>query len=89
MDVPVTGDVLAFEAWRYDPRAGGLLRQDPDGKWVRVQIGARARDILAFLLQRPGELVSKDALLDAAWPNMAVEPAFKRYRAGVTGLFLP
>jgi adenylate cyclase len=74
MDVPVTGDVMAFEAWRYDPRAGGLLRQDPDGKWVRVHIGARARDILAFLLQRPGELVSKDALLDAAWPNVAVEP---------------
>jgi TolB-like protein/DNA-binding winged helix-turn-helix (wHTH) protein len=73
MDAPVTGGVLAFEAWRYDPRAGGLLRQDPEGKWVPVQIGARARDILAFLLQRPGELVSKDALLDAAWPNMAVE----------------
>jgi len=51
-----------------------LLHQDANGAWVSVPIGARSRDILAFLLERPGELVSKDALLGAAWPNVAVEP---------------
>jgi TolB-like protein len=74
MDVPVVGETLAFEGWRFDPRAGGLLRQDPNGVWGPVQIGARARDILAFLVEHPGAVVSKDAIMDAAWPNVEVEP---------------
>src|ERR1700693_1221764 len=74
MDAPVTGETLAFEGWQFDLRARGLLRQDPNGVWVPVPIGARAGDILAFLLEQPGALVSKDAIMDAAWPNVPVEP---------------
>jgi TolB-like protein/DNA-binding winged helix-turn-helix (wHTH) protein len=74
MDAPVTGETLAFEGWQFDLRARGLLRQDPNGVWVPVPIGARAGDILAFLLEQPGALVSKDSIMDAAWPNVTVEP---------------
>jgi TolB-like protein/DNA-binding winged helix-turn-helix (wHTH) protein len=74
MDAPVAGETLAFEGWRFDMRAGDLVRQDPDGDWVPVSMGTRARDILALLLQRPGALVSKDAIVDAVWPNVIVEP---------------
>jgi adenylate cyclase len=74
MDAPVVGEILAFEGWRFDPRAGGLLRQDGTRAWASVSIGARARDILASLLKQPGTLVSKDAIMDAAWPHVAVEP---------------
>jgi DNA-binding winged helix-turn-helix (wHTH) protein len=30
-------------------------------------------DILALLLERPGTLVSKDTLMEAVWPDTAVE----------------
>jgi TolB-like protein/DNA-binding winged helix-turn-helix (wHTH) protein/rhodanese-related sulfurtransferase len=74
MDASVAGETLVFEGWRFDPRAGGLLRQGADGAWVPVPIGTRARDLLALLLQRPGALVSKDSIMDAVWPNVTVEP---------------
>ncbi len=75
MEVPVVAsEALAFEGWRFDTRAGGLLRQDATGAWVLVSIGSRARDVLAFLLERPGALASKDAIMDAVWPNAVVEP---------------
>jgi DNA-binding winged helix-turn-helix (wHTH) protein len=63
-----------FEGWGFYARAGDLLREGPDGVWVTVAIGTRARNILALLLQRPNALVSKDAIMDAAWPNVTVEP---------------
>jgi predicted ATPase/DNA-binding winged helix-turn-helix (wHTH) protein len=38
-----------------------------------VHIGARALDILITLVERAGELVTKDELLARAWPNLLVE----------------
>jgi TolB-like protein/DNA-binding winged helix-turn-helix (wHTH) protein/tetratricopeptide (TPR) repeat protein len=74
MDASVAGETLEFDDWRFDTRAGDLLRKDPDGSWTPVPIGTRARDILAVLLQRPGALVGKDVIVDAVWPNVTVEP---------------
>ena len=74
MDMPVTSETFVFEGWRFDLRAGRLLREDPNGVWGPVSIGTRARDILALLLERPGALVSKEAIMDAVWPNVSVEP---------------
>jgi predicted ATPase/DNA-binding winged helix-turn-helix (wHTH) protein len=39
---------------------------------VPVRAGSRALDLLHALVSRPGELVSKEALLEAAWPNIYV-----------------
>ena len=38
----------------------------------RLAIGARAFDILTALVSRPGKLVSKDELMQAAWPDTTV-----------------
>ena len=40
-----------------------------------VPLGSRALQILIVLLERPGELVSKQELLARVWPNVFVEPA--------------
>jgi len=40
-----------------------------------VSLGSRALEILIVLLQRPGELVSKQELMGRVWPNVFVEPA--------------
>jgi len=41
----------------------------------RVQLGSRAFDILVALLERPGELVTKEELIAKVWPNTFVAPA--------------
>jgi DNA-binding winged helix-turn-helix (wHTH) protein len=40
-----------------------------------VALGGRALDILTVLLERPGELVSKEELIARIWPNVFVQPA--------------
>jgi DNA-binding winged helix-turn-helix (wHTH) protein len=40
-----------------------------------VPLGSRALEILIVLLERPGELVSKQELMARVWPNIFVEPA--------------
>src|SRR6266567_9231613 len=40
-----------------------------------IRIGSRALDILIALLERPGDLVTKDELMARVWPNTFVEPA--------------
>ncbi|HEY4174713.1 MAG TPA: transcriptional regulator, partial [Rhodopila sp.] len=38
-----------------------------------VALGGRAVALLRKLIERPGILVSKDALIEAAWPGQAIE----------------
>jgi DNA-binding winged helix-turn-helix (wHTH) protein len=40
-----------------------------------LRLGSRALDILITLVERPGELVSKEELMARIWPNTFVEPA--------------
>jgi DNA-binding winged helix-turn-helix (wHTH) protein len=40
-----------------------------------VSMGSRALEILMVLLERPGELISKQELMGRVWPNIYVEPA--------------
>jgi len=57
-----------FGLYFLDPDKGVLsLRGEP------VAIGRRGFAILEVLLSHGGEVVSKEALLDAAWPGIAVE----------------
>src|SRR5882757_989111 len=41
----------------------------------QVRLGSRAFDILGFLLERAGEVVSKEELIAHAWPKTFVEDA--------------
>lgn len=40
-----------------------------------VRLGSRALEILIVLLERAGELVSKQELMSRVWPDIFVEPA--------------
>src|SRR5271165_2013361 len=73
MDALATGDIFVFEGFRLDRRGGGLFRRDECGDLVPVAIGSRALDILGVVVERPGDLVSKDELITAVWPGTVVE----------------
>src|SRR5690242_479842 len=64
-------DSLLFEGFRLEPT--GLFRVDEAGGAVPVSLGSRALDLLHVLAQRPGEIVSKDTIMDAVWPGLAIE----------------
>lgn len=59
-----------FGRFELRPRERRLLA---DGK--PVAIGARAFDVLVALVERRATVVSKDELLDSAWPGLVVEEA--------------
>ena len=60
--------VYAFGSFRLDISAEILFRGvDP------LPLGRRAIGVLRALLEHPGVPVSKDALMQAAWPGLAVE----------------
>src|SRR5215472_12186533 len=65
-------DIFLFEDLRLD-RRGGLFRHDENGAFLPVAIGSRALDILGVLIERAGEIVSKDDLLAAVWPETLVD----------------
>ena len=67
------GKILLFEGFRFDVHRRLLCRIEPDGSAPQLTIGSRALDILTALVERRGELVNKQELLDAVWPNTAVE----------------
>ncbi len=56
-----------FGPFNCDPVSGVLRRGD-----VTVTLGHRALALLRALLERPGEIVSKDDLMTAAWPGQIV-----------------
>jgi TolB-like protein/Tfp pilus assembly protein PilF len=59
---------LAFGSFVLNLEAGTLIRQG-----VPVPVGYRALLLLAALLKRPGEVLTKSDLMEAAWPGTAVE----------------
>src|SRR6516162_9877667 len=61
---------VSFGPFRLLPTQFLLLEGDNP-----VPIGSRALQILIVLLERPGELVSKQELMARVWPNVFVEPA--------------
>jgi DNA-binding winged helix-turn-helix (wHTH) protein len=61
---------MSFGPFRLLPRQFLLLEGDK-----RVPLGSRALEILIVLLERAGELVSKQELMGRVWPNIFVEPA--------------
>ena len=48
--------------WLVQP---ALCRLSKDGKTVQVR--AKVMDLLAYLAERPGEVIPKDRLLDGVW----------------------
>jgi len=74
MDALVPNGILTVGGFRFDPRTLRLYTQDAAGAWMPVPVGQRAREILRMLLDRPGVVVSKDAIMNTVWAGVAVEP---------------
>nr|MDQ6925919.1 winged helix-turn-helix domain-containing protein [Candidatus Eremiobacteraeota bacterium] len=64
----MTTDALCFDTFELQPVQRRLVVGG-----VPVAIGARAFDVLVALAERAGQLVSKQELLDLAWPGLVVE----------------
>jgi TolB-like protein/DNA-binding winged helix-turn-helix (wHTH) protein/tetratricopeptide (TPR) repeat protein len=71
MEARASGGILLFEGFRLDRR--GLCRRDERGVFVPVVIGSRALDVLGVLIEGDGDLVSKDEIMAAVWPETVVE----------------
>jgi DNA-binding winged helix-turn-helix (wHTH) protein len=67
MEAPWSTDVFLFERFRLDRR--GLFQRDEGTAQAPVEIGSRALDVLRVLLERPGDLLSRDEIMAAAWPG--------------------
>jgi len=73
--VLAAADIFLFEDFRLDQRGEGLSRRDERGVFVPVAIGPRTVDVLAALVERPGELVLKEEIMAAVWGRTVVENA--------------
>jgi DNA-binding winged helix-turn-helix (wHTH) protein/TolB-like protein/tetratricopeptide (TPR) repeat protein len=62
-----------FGGFLLDHSVGGLFQLDGHGGTVPIMLGSRALDVLRVLVERQGELVPKRAIMDAVWPDTAVE----------------
>jgi DNA-binding winged helix-turn-helix (wHTH) protein/TolB-like protein len=74
MDARVDDERLFFGGFRIEPNGRRLFRRGVIGIWEPVPIGSRALEILRVLLRSEGAVVSKDTIMDAVWPGVAVEP---------------
>jgi DNA-binding winged helix-turn-helix (wHTH) protein/predicted ATPase len=74
MSGPSSAEIVRFQGFSFD-RAGGCLYRENGACAGPVPLGSRALALLAFLVERQGQLVSKDEIMRAVWPGMAVEEA--------------
>src|SRR5271170_2408112 len=63
----VIGRLFRFGRYTLDLRRGCLRCDDRD-----VELRPKSFDVLRYLVQNAGRLVSKDELIEAVWPNVAV-----------------
>jgi DNA-binding winged helix-turn-helix (wHTH) protein len=75
MDGVVSAESILFESFRLDRRGGCLFRLDQRGVASPIALGSRAFNLLVLLVERNGELISKDEIMNAVWPGRVVEEA--------------
>ncbi len=64
---------VVFGDFQFNVPTRELLRVGNHGATTPVMLGSRAADLLHLFLHRPGELITKSEIMEAVWPNMAVE----------------
>lgn len=63
-----------FKPFRLDPVNHMLWRRADDGSDVPVAITAKTFDVLRYLVEHPGRLVTHEELLESLWTGVAVQP---------------
>ena len=71
METLANSEISLFEGFRLERR--GLFWRDEQGVFVPVAIGSRALDLLRVLIAARGDLVSKNEIIAAVWPDTVVE----------------
>jgi TolB-like protein/DNA-binding winged helix-turn-helix (wHTH) protein len=66
-------DLFLFNNFLLDRRGGGLFRRDENGGLTSMPIGARALDVLGALVERAGDVITRDEIIAVAWPETVVE----------------
>src|SRR5215471_18943184 len=64
---------VIFGDFLFNAQTRELLRVGNHGSVTPISLGSRAADLLHLFIDRPGELITKNEIMDAVWPNMAVE----------------
>lgn len=64
---PDAHEVLSVGPWRID-RSLNQLRRGAES----IRLEPKAMELLVYLAERPGQVVSRDALLQAVWPGVVV-----------------
>jgi len=64
-------DSFQFDRFHLEQR--GLFQRDEGAALAPVEIGSRALEVLRVLLERPGDLISRNEIMASAWPGMVVE----------------
>lgn len=64
---------VIFGDFRFNVPTRELSRIGNHGSATPISLGSRAADLLHLFLRRPGELITKSEIMDAVWPNVAVE----------------
>jgi DNA-binding winged helix-turn-helix (wHTH) protein len=63
-----------FFPFRYDVQNKCLWRSRKSGADERVELKPKAFDLLGYLINHPGRLISQDEFLDVLWSNVHVQP---------------
>jgi DNA-binding winged helix-turn-helix (wHTH) protein/tetratricopeptide (TPR) repeat protein len=66
-------DVKDFPPFRLDPINQCLLRLDTDGNEQRIELKPKTFDVLRYLVDNPGRLITHDELLEEVWPDAEVQ----------------
>jgi DNA-binding winged helix-turn-helix (wHTH) protein len=66
--------MISFPPFHLDSDNKCLWKSAATGAMQRLTLAPRAFDMLEFLIQNAGRLVTHEALLTALWPNQWVQP---------------
>jgi DNA-binding winged helix-turn-helix (wHTH) protein/tetratricopeptide (TPR) repeat protein len=64
----MSGRYAVFESFVYD-----RLRNELTCSERPIELGPKPLELLALFLERPGELLTKDAILESLWPGVVVQ----------------
>jgi DNA-binding winged helix-turn-helix (wHTH) protein len=65
---------VSFEGFRLDMVNECLWRLDADATPERIDLTRKTFGVLRFLIEHRGALITHDALLEAVWPDVHVQP---------------
>jgi predicted ATPase/DNA-binding winged helix-turn-helix (wHTH) protein len=71
---------IRFLEFRLDSANQCLWRRADSGEEARVALTPKAFDVLGYLVERAGRLVSHDELLDDLWPRAYVQPEVLKHQ---------